>query len=109
MRLKEGVKLDKLTPQMALGAIIAMKVFQEITGAEAILTSVSEGRHSEKSLHYSGCAIDLRTKNIVGMNREGMCKVVTRQIADNLGANFDVILESLGKANEHIHIEYDPK
>ena len=30
-------------------------------------------------------------------------------VAQDLGPEFDVVLEDLGGSNEHIHIEYDPK
>jgi len=51
------------------------------------------------SLHYSGNAIDLRTRDL--SNNQRQC--TTERLRDALGSDYDVINEG-----DHIHVEYDP-
>ena len=72
--------------------------------AECTITSANDSKHSEKSLHYNGCALDFRTKDYAGDKQ-----ALRDRIKAALGPDFDVVLEALGEDNEHIHVEYDPK
>lgn len=74
-------------------------VWDQITGGGTI-TSGTDGTHSEKSLHYSGNAIDLRTRNL----NAGMIPAYIVAMKERLGPEFDVVLEE-----DHVHVEYDPK
>jgi hypothetical protein len=65
-----------------------------------MLTSGIEGSHGRASLHFAGCAVDLRTLNVP---TEKLQPLVER-IRAALGADFDVVLES-----NHIHAEFQPK
>ncbi len=51
------------------------------------------------SLHFSGKAIDLRTRDMAA----GKEQKVVEALKTKLGNNFDIVLES-----DHIHLEYDP-
>ena len=62
---------------------------------ELVITSGLEGSHSAGSLHYYGLAVDLRLPPDLVR--------ATRELAAELGSQFDVILEK-----HHIHVEYDP-
>lgn len=70
---------------------------------EVTITSAKDGTHKENSKHYSGNAVDIRTKD---MKKD--VKWVWGTIEKNLNIAYpncyDVVLES-----NHIHIEYDPK
>ena len=103
MKLKTGVKLKDLSPQMVLGANIIDRVYMEHSHNPTV-TSCNDGKHSETSLHYSGNALDWRTKDFYGDKQ-----ALVYAIKDALGSNFDVVLEALGTDNEHIHTEYQPK
>jgi len=88
--------------------LIAMQVVEEEFskyGLDTVITAVSNGAHKEGSRHYSGEALDIRTKHAAGMQKN--ITLLVKQRLDPLG--FDVILEDLGKDNEHLHVEYDPK
>ena len=52
------------------------------------------------SLHYSGAAIDVRTRDLQPADVQ---KIIAR-IKSCLGDDFDVLLEV-----DHIHIEFQPK
>jgi hypothetical protein len=105
MRLKAGVKLADLEPQMALAAFVVARIFER-RGLEAVITSANDSKHSAASWHYKGRALDFRTK-FDSLN--GMEESLREEIKDALGEEFDVIVEALGTDNEHLHLEYDPK
>lgn len=101
MKLKPGVKLKELQPQ----TVVAMLVVESIYLAhdtEFVVTSCNDGKHKEDSFHYRGLAIDVRTRNYFEDKQ-----ALRDEIAQALGEEFDVILESVGTESEHIHIEYD--
>lgn len=93
MQIKPGVRLHGVRPEV----VIAMMVANSYIG-EFVVTSVIEGRHSRKSKHYTGCAFDIRTRNLADP------LTAKDALAAMLGADFDVILEK-----DHIHVEWDPK
>jgi hypothetical protein len=97
--LKDGVQLGHLQPQLVLAA----RVVEAILGTyaiELVITSVSDGRHKEGSLHYKGRAFDFRTRGIPAPRR----KDVFTKMAEALGAEFDVLDEG-----DHGHVEWDPR
>ena len=103
MRLKAGVRLADLSPQIVLAAIIVQEVYRE-RGGKTTITSANDGTHGTLSLHYNGNALDFRTKDFYG-NKQALLL----DLKERLGENFDVLLEDEGKPNEHVHLEYDPK
>lgn len=101
LNLKDGVKLDKLQPQIVLGLISIHAIWDRYTlGFPLTITSGSEGTHKAGSLHYVGRAVDIRTSCL----SEPQLKPLVTLFRNALGNDFDVILEV-----DHIHIEYDPK
>jgi len=80
--------------------MVAESVYRD-RGYDCVVTSAIDGVHSHGSRHYSGLAVDLRTRNI---DAEDMKRMVFNDIKHALGADFDVVLEET-----HLHIEFDPK
>ncbi len=103
LQLKPGVRLTGLSPQMVLAALIVGGVYERHTTL-CTITSGNDSAHGANSLHYRGNALDFRTKNYVG-NKGALAF----EIKEALGENYDVVLESLGTDNEHLHVEYQPK
>lgn len=97
MRIKPGVDIRGLQPQMAIAAVIAERVYAA-HGAELMITSGAEGQHMEGSLHYKGLAIDIR------LPAPDKIAADVLALRASLGAQFDVVLEK-----DHVHIEFDPK
>ncbi len=97
MKLKPGVRLNGIKPEMLAGLMIAQSVFAD---REMVITSVTDGKHSRGSLHYAGMAVDLRRRHLGVKDAE----LVLAALKDALGADFDASLEST-----HFHIEYQPK
>ena len=95
MRIKPGVRVRGLKPEAVIALIVAKGVY-EAHGYECVLTSGTDGSHSSGSYHYTGEAIDLRLP-------PADSQLVRDELAERLGADYDVILES-----DHIHCEHDP-
>lgn len=105
MRLKEGVlthseQCPKGVGKPILYAMYLIADIMERTG-EYTITSILDGKHGPNSLHYKGLAFDLRTRHLKDLPNVNM---IARQIRDELGRNYDVVVES-----DHIHVEYDKK
>ena len=100
MRLKPGVNITGVRPEMLIGLMAAQKVYDDL-GYDLVVTSCLDGKHSPKSLHYAGCAVDLRTRH---MGAGDDSKRARDRIAEALPNDFDVVLES-----NHIHLEFQPR
>lgn len=100
MKLKEGVRILGIRPEVALAMIIVEGVYQE-HGYELVVTSGVDGTHSQGSLHYSGGAFDCRTY-FVDTDKE--VAEIAHKIRESLGDEFDVVVE-----DTHIHVEWQPK
>lgn len=101
MRLKAGVIPTNIRPELMLALVIADRVYDD-NGQDLVITSLNDSRHSRTSLHYAGCAADLRTHYFTEHEKAK----VFEQLKQALGGNpdYDVILES-----DHFHIEWQPK
>lgn len=105
LSLKNTVNLDGLKTQAVVGIMIVNEVYR-FHQIDCVITSCSDSVHGTNSLHWLGRAFDVRTKNIPSMKLK---TEIRDTIKANLGPQFDVIFESMGLANEHLHIEWDPK
>jgi hypothetical protein len=72
---------------------------------DMLITSGNDGTHMVGSLHYKDRALDFRTKHLRIADKKALVTAVKRR----LGKGYDVILEDAGGANEHLHVEHDPK
>ena len=95
MTLKQGVRIGGIRPEIVLAMFIA-----DGLRAGLVITSVKEGQHAHKSLHYAGAAFDIRTRDWpppeIGNFRD--------KLAAALGSSdFDVLIEK-----DHIHVEFQP-
>jgi len=99
-RFKDGVEFSGMHSRV----LAALSHIDDATwtwaNRDAIITSAREGTHSKGSLHYTGAALDVRTRDMNGSAKEGYAADL--QVA--LGDDFDVVIEPT-----HIHVEYDPK
>jgi len=98
--IKSGVDLRGLKPQLTIAYVVACMIYYRQIHEWATITSASDGVHGPNSLHYSGNALDIRTRMLTAGQKENVYK----QLRIALGEQFDVILEA-----DHIHIEFDPK
>lgn len=100
-KLKHGVKLAGLAPEMAIADAIVAGVYAEAGAAELVITSALDGEHMPGSRHYDGCALDYRRWELDGLEVEWMH--ILDQLRHRLGRQFDVILHGT-----HLHVEFDP-
>jgi len=89
-----------ISPFIQRAITIADAVSVALDGKEIVVTSILDGVHSTKSLHYKGLAFDMRTH----IYSQSVIKSIMEELEYLLGKNYDVVLEK-----DHIHIEYDPK
>lgn len=104
MRLKRGVKLNGMSPQILLAIVIAAPIFSKYQKRELVITSVTDSKHGRGSKHFIGNAVDLRTRTLDKAPSQANARLVTNDLVVALGAEFDVVLEK-----DHIHVEWDPK
>jgi len=75
------------------------RAFNKIANRDAVVTYTINGMHKTGSLHYSGNAIDLRTRDLTISEKSRVAQL----LKEILGDNYDVVVEKT-----HIHVEYDP-
>jgi len=111
LSFKQGVSLKNIQPQTVLALILVERIYTAKTLRETVVTALWDDPklkiHGPKSKHYLGLAADFRTKHLLDENQKvAVFNEVKRQL---LPLGFDVVLESLGKDSEHLHVEFDLK
>ena len=101
MKLKPGVKLKDLQPQIVVAMVVVDSIYQA-HDTDCVITSCNDSTHKPDSFHYRGLAIDVRTRNYFEDKQ-----ALRDEIAQALGEEFDVLLEGVGTESEHLHIEHD--
>ncbi len=107
IRLKKGVRLHGLTVQALWGMDRVDEVWQEFGFKECLISSIGEGTHSKKSLHYHGRAFDVSCSPLDptdGIDLDTLAQMKNR-LREAL-PDFDVLLH--GEVL-HFHVEWDPK
>jgi hypothetical protein len=100
--LKSGVEIRGISPEAVLAVVLVSHVFCEY-GVPLVLTSIKDGKHMEKSIHYIGGAFDVRLPSRY-TNDPATDRKIVGELREALGDNFDVVLEA-----DHVHVELDPK
>jgi hypothetical protein len=62
MRIKPGVQVGGLQPEMILALMIVEPILESY-GQELVLTSVTDSEHSDMSRHYVGYGTDIRSRD----------------------------------------------
>lgn len=96
--LDDTVNLDGLQLPMLIALWWAGKEYRAQGMESMTITSARDGKHMKGSLHYCGCAVDLRIWGLPD------AKGLANRLRRNLSQEFDVILE-----DTHLHVEFDPK
>ena len=93
------VNVTGLKPEIVKILGTVWKVATELNGInyELVITSAKDGQHKTGSKHYSGEAIDIRSRDM--RNKVGL----KRRLQEEIGKDYDIVIEET-----HIHIEYDP-
>jgi hypothetical protein len=99
IRIKPGVRLRGMGPQVALAITIAAPIWEKHGAQELWVTSVTDGVHSNGSYHHCGCGLDLRSRNFPS---PGHARDAANELRGALGKEYDVVIEQT-----HIHVEYE--
>jgi hypothetical protein len=86
-------------------ALDAVQQVWAVYGLTPVITSIEDGVHSANSKHYDGLAFDIRLNDI----DPGIHASLARGVELKIGGAYDVVHESHGTANDHLHVEYDPR
>ena len=105
IKFKEGVSVEGIQI-VTIQAMNKIDSYMTITtDVGMMVTSCTDGKHMDGSLHYKGLAFDLRTWRAptcgVQMNK-GRKAEIAYNLRNILGDPWQVIVEPT-----HIHIEYD--
>lgn len=100
IEIKPGVSIRGFKPETVFALRVIEAAFADAGYPMTTLTAGTDGSHSNGSLHYLGCAVDIRTNNIETAKLEPL----RAEIARRLGPEFDVLFEV-----NHYHIEFQPK
>jgi hypothetical protein len=111
VKFKPGVTLA-LQPEFTMALPAIDRAYEEITGQEAVMTSGTDGKHMEGSLHAKGLAGDYRIRDPGGAwsltqaQIEALVKRLRLLLNKDETANrpFQVIVET-----DHLHVEYQPR
>lgn len=99
--VKQGVNLslsqDMLRGLYAINGAWDAYFAEAVQAYPLIVTSGRDGDHSESSRHYTGDAVDIRTRHLDETVKEKLVEVIQKFC----GSDFWVLLEPT-----HIHIEY---
>ena len=99
IKLKATVKV----PRTVVIACAVVNAATKLDLADMLITSGNDSQHMAGSKHYSDEALDFRTKHLTKSDKYALVD----EVRNRLGADYDVILEFEGGANEHLHIEWD--
>jgi len=98
MKIKHGVRINGVSPEIAVAMQISDDVFKELGYKGMTVTSICDGKHMEGSKHYTGEAFDVRTR----IFNDGQISSIAAALRNALGKEFDVVIEM-----SHIHVEID--
>lgn len=108
MLVKMGVPYHDVSRGIRRAWPIVDRVFIEMVGREAILTSTTEGDHRVDSLHYDTVkygASDFRLRDVPFGERDAIRLRVKSELAARFGARqYDVVFS---KNDTCLHVEYE--
>lgn len=102
LKIKAGVIVSR---QVIIAAGVVNAANQLELKMDMVITSGRDGKHKIGSLHDKNRALDFRTKHLPLATK----RALTTAVKKRLGRDYDVIIEAIGKMNEHLHVEHDPK
>ena len=101
-----SVSIDCLRPELdtAINMVVATyhEVFENDNYRPVITSGNDSDKHGERSAHYACAAVDIRIKDVEDIE---IRKSLTKAITEDLGYQYVVLHEDIGRANEHLHIQ----
>ena len=100
VEFKDGVSVDGIKKETITLIAILNYYFVIYINKPLVITSCTDGKHMKGSKHYSGYAIDIRTRHLDELEINGLIG----WFKYNHDKKYDIVVEK-----DHIHVEYDPK
>ncbi|MBC7603150.1 MAG: hypothetical protein H7255_10905, partial [Ramlibacter sp.] len=105
--IKPGTNIRNLDPAIT-PAISSVAAASRSLGLTApTITSGRDRHHTPDSLHPRGDALDFRGNNLTFAQGHRLASNVRSQLGRDYDVNFETFRED--PANNHLHVEYDPK
>lgn len=96
---KDGVNVDGVKKETIVLMLLLNTFFVRRLSKAFIVTSCTDGKHMKGSKHYSGYAIDIRTRHLTPREINILVSWF-KMYHDDV---YDMVVEK-----DHIHVEYDP-
>jgi hypothetical protein len=105
--VKADVRFGRFTTGLiwAISRLDLLSKISRYCPEEIMITSANDGTHLEKSKHYIDEAIDIRSHNFTNGTKIAFREELEKFLNIGSPCQFTVLLESLGTANEHFHIQ----
>ena len=102
--IKPAVRFDE--DSLALGRLLGVLLQMAASWKEPpdvlVVTAGSDGQHKQGSRHYTGEAIDVRSKSFVNLEAKERFREAYEMA---LGPHFRVLFENVGTNSEHFHAQ----
>lgn len=100
-----AVKISNLHSAMGPVIVAVAGAAKALGLPQPVITSGNDSGHKQGSLHFQGRALDFRGNNIAISQGQALRTEVLRRV----GEDYDVLFEIFAnKANNHLHVEFDP-
>jgi conjugal transfer mating pair stabilization protein TraG len=100
-----AVKISHLHSAMEPVIAAVAEVARELGLPKPVITSGNDSSHKQGSLHFKDRALDFRGNTI----QIAQGKALAARVSMRVGGDYDVIFETFAnKANNHLHVEFDP-
>jgi hypothetical protein len=104
---KETVRFKNFPIQMLYILMSLHTVWRKVIPAiDPVITAANDSRHMEGSYHYTGYALDVRSKNLEQVTKQEVLRELKMLL---IAPQYDVVLELEGTENEHFHIEFNAR
>lgn len=97
-----------LRPEITSKLDVMRAVFEELAGPGYSMTIVAAQEwedHGPFSLHHTGYAVDLRTKDLLGGGYGAIAEKIAAKLKEKLGKDYFVLLHT-PPAPAHIHVQF---
>jgi len=96
--IKQGAKIQGLQPEMVLACILIKPILAKYK-QDFVITEGTGGEHSQKSRHYIGYAVDVRTRDIANDAEKIR---MSNEVRSVLGDEYYIKLHET-----HLHIQFN--
>lgn len=100
LHFKDSVKVDGVKKETVELMLLLNTFFVRQLSKPFLVTSCTDGKHMKGSKHYSGYAVDIRSRHLT----EREIGILLSWFNACHDKQYDMVVEK-----DHIHVEYDPK